>query len=495
MPVLKKYLPKKIKQSCLLILCSSLPLIAHSSTNHKNTLPEIGTVAASTLTIAQDITLGQFIRRQLRSTSPIIYDPLLDEYINDLGNKLLVNAQDVKYPFSFSIIKDNAINAFATFGGTVVLNSRTIIESESESELASVLAHEISHVTQRHIARRTEKMKDASGLTTASMIGAIALALINPSLGQAALISTLAGGQQLQLNYTRHNEKEADRVGLGILIDSDFDPRGSINFLGRLAEQNRYTTKLPPMLYSHPLSDTRVSDMRSRVDGLPHQLYKENPEYQLMRTRVITRYSLKPEFHVSNFSKLLKNASLEQRPIYQYGLALALSDNKQYKEALAIVDQLRQGNLYNLYYIDLLSDIYTGLKEYDKLDKMLSDLSLQLANNQVILLNRANALIINKQFEQASELLKDYLLIKPDNHLAWQLITDAYKGQNKLSQYHQAKAEVLAQRLQFSEAIDALHTATVKLDKKDNSTRKRISGRIKQLRDEQEKFSKTIAEL
>ncbi|WP_044363007.1 M48 family metalloprotease, partial [Vibrio fluvialis] len=162
-------------------------------------LPDIGTVAGSTLTIDQERIYGDAYMRMLRNSRPVINDPVLNEYIDSLGHRLVANADDVKTPFTFFMIRDRDINAFAFFGGYVALHSGLFLHAQSESELASVMAHEIAHVTQRHLARSMEDQARRSPATIAALAGSLLLAIAAPEAGIAAITATTAGNMQSQI--------------------------------------------------------------------------------------------------------------------------------------------------------------------------------------------------------------------------------------------------------------------------------------------------------
>ena len=228
---------------------------SYASQSDRNKLPEIGAAGFSALSIEKERQIGDVMMRQVRATQPLMNDPVLIEYINHLGNSMVKNAQDVNYSFKFFLINDNDLNAFAFFGGHIAVHSGLITTADTESELASVIAHEISHVTQRHLARRMEDQSRSQSLSMAGMISGILLALVNPTVGMAALSTSMAASQQASINYTRGNEKEADRVGIELLANSGFDPQGAASFFGKMAEKYRYASMPPAMLLTHPVSE------------------------------------------------------------------------------------------------------------------------------------------------------------------------------------------------------------------------------------------------
>lgn len=222
-----------------LLTGSLLPARADISDN----LPDIGTTAGGTLSINQELAMGDFYVRQLRASAPIINDPLLNQYINQLGQRLVNHAWSVKTPFHFYLIRNDEINAFAFFGGNVVLHSALFRYSDNESQLASVMAHEISHVTQRHLARAMEEQQRNAPLTWVGALGSILLAMASPQAGMAALSGTLAGAQQGVISFTQQNEQEADRIGIQVLQRAGFDPEAMPDFLQKLADASRFASK------------------------------------------------------------------------------------------------------------------------------------------------------------------------------------------------------------------------------------------------------------
>lgn len=218
---------RQLKKTLVATAIASLTLgsIGPAFADSADTLPDMGTSAGSTLSIGQEMQMGDYYVRQLRGSAPLINDPLLVQYINGLGMRLVAHANSVRTPFHFYLINNDQINAFAFFGGNVVLHSALFRYSDNESELASVMAHEISHVTQRHLARAMEDQKRNAPLTWVGALGSILLAMASPQAGMAALTGTLAGTQQGMISFTRQNEEEADRIGIQVLQRSGFDPQ------------------------------------------------------------------------------------------------------------------------------------------------------------------------------------------------------------------------------------------------------------------------------
>ncbi len=218
-PFKKASIPLMVAALSLIISPSSM---AHLPATYAN-LPSIGTAAAGTLTVDKEIEYGHAYMQMLRASQPLVLDPLLTEYVNSLGATLIANATDVKTPFEFFLVENKDINAFAFFGGYIGLHTGLFYHAQNESELASVVAHEIAHLTQRHLARAMEDQAQKTPFTVAALVGSLMLAIASPQAGIAAAQATTAASIQGQINYTRQNEKEADRIGIETLNRAGFD--------------------------------------------------------------------------------------------------------------------------------------------------------------------------------------------------------------------------------------------------------------------------------
>lgn len=475
-----------------LILISSLLMVVNGSgsakaANQKNNLPEIGVVASSAISLDKEVQIGDALMRQLRGQAPIINDPLLDEYIQDIGNRLVTQAENVKFPYTFFILNSPDINAFAFFGGHIGIHTGLMFNAKNESELASVLAHEVSHVTQRHIARSIEAQQKASPLRMASLLGGILLAAINPEVGMAAFSVGNAASAQSSINYTRHNEKEADRVGINILVQAGFDPNGASDFFSTLTEKNRLKSEPMAFLMTHPLPESRVADARTRAATYRPREVPPSINFHLAKSRILARYYANPTRNIEYFTSLLDNKTYVFEQAALYGLALAYFADEQYDESQKIITKLLTREPNNLFYLDTFTDLAIETKQYQKAIAMLSENSVHTPHNQVLTLNLANILIKDKQADKAISLLKDFLLLKPENLLAYELLSDAYRENLQSLEMHQTKAEIYALVAAYPKAIDSLQTAyNFANDRK--LEKQRIRARIDQFRAAQEKL-------
>jgi predicted Zn-dependent protease len=467
---------------------TSSVLAAKNETN-KNKLPEIGSAGVSVLSIEKERQIGGEMMRQIRASQPILNDPVLTEYINDLGNRMVRNAKDVNYSFEFFVIRNQELNAFAFFGGHIAIHSGLITTASTESELASVIAHEISHVTQRHLARRLEAQNKSQPLTMAGMISGVLLTLINPTVGMAALSTTMAASQQAGINYTRGNEQEADRVGIMLLANSGFNPQGAPDFFATMAEKYRYTSKPPAMLLTHPLPESRISDARIRAQNYSPRPLAPSLEFELAKVRIMARYEGNAKDNVINFQHSLDKKRYAIKAAAQYGLALSQYENKDYQSAISQLEILLRNDKKNLFYVDALADTYIAIKAFDKAITMLSELNLLMPNNQVVTLNYANVLNEAEQYSKAETLLQDFLVLSPKNFIANDLLSEVYRKQDKKGLMHATKAEIYALLGAYPKAVDELQTA-YNFVEENPLLQRRMKGRILQLQEQQEKLKR-----
>lgn len=422
-------------------------------------LPDIGTAAVTALSIGQEIEMGDYYTRMLKGSAPILGDPMLNEYINSLGKKLVSHADSVQTPFHFYVMQSNVLNAFAYFGGNVVIHSKLIMDTDNESQLASVMSHEIGHVTQRHLARSIESQQQNSPYVWGASLGSLLLALANPEAGMAAISGTMAGSAQSQISFTQSNEQEADRVGLRTLVKAGFDPNASADFLQKLADETRYMSKPPEILLTHPLPESRLSDVRNRSNQYAKKNVPSSLSYYLAKARLailVDNNKSSTQLLLRNYKKL-NNQQTQTALIY----ADALIDyqNKNYSSARNKLQPLLNKDPNNVWYIDLMTDI--DLESNNK-STAINRLTTALKSNPTssdLQLNLANSYIENQDYKQAVTLLHRYTQKNSQDINGWDLLMAAYRGQHQRAQEMTARAEILALQGEFEQAIRLLTNA------------------------------------
>lgn len=451
-------------------------------------LPDIGTAASGTLTIAQERQYGDAYMRMLRNSQPIISDPVINEYIESLGHRLVANANDVKTPFTFFMIRDRNINAFAFFGGYVALHSGLFLHAKSESELASVMAHEIAHITQRHLARSMEDQARRSPATLAALAGSLLLAIAAPEAGIAAMTATTAGNTQSQINYTRSNEQEADRFGIATLAKAGFEAQAMPRFFGRLADEYRYASTPPPMLLTHPLPEARITDSRARAASYPEKHLSPSLSYHLTRSRIVARYAgINGEAALDWFNRAEKGASQQLKPAFDYGRALVYLDKRDFDKAQPMLEALLKQDPNNNFYLDAATDLYLGKKEYQKAQSLLETALKVNPKNPVLTINYANSLIEDSKNQQAVKVLQRYTHDNPDDLNGWHLLSEANSHLGKSQEDLAARGEILALKADWNKAIQ-YYTQASKLADLGSLEQARYDARIDQLMSQRDRF-------
>jgi len=317
------------------------PAVAPQEPQTAFDLPDIGGTAGLVMTPAEERRLGQAFMRSVRSSVKVVDDPLLTEYIEDLGERLVELSGEHNKHFTFFLVEDPVINAFAGPGGYIGIHTGLIIETQSESELASVMAHEIAHVTQNHLFRAFDEFSRLSGPAALATLGAILLGTVSGPAAAAAVAGIQAGMVQAQLNFTRANENEADREGIRILADAGYDPRAMPVFFERMGRATWvYDTKIPEFLMTHPVTTNRIADSLGRAESYSFRQPAVDPRYFLSRSRIRLETMKDPNEAVRHFRQTLKDGRFVNESAERYGYALALLKARKFSAARTEIDKL-----------------------------------------------------------------------------------------------------------------------------------------------------------
>jgi predicted Zn-dependent protease len=247
-------------------------------------LPSLGEAAGRIYSPQQDQALGAAFMRELRQSDLILDDVATTSYLQNLGHRLTMHSESPGHGFTFFMVNDERINAFAGPAGHIGVNVGLFLAAESESELAAVLAHEIAHVTQRHLARAFEAADKLSLPTTAAILAAILIGTQDGQAGAAALTAASAASLQHQINFTRANEQEADRVGIQTLADASYDPHGMGRFFERLQKNSKlYGTQPPEFLSTHPVTTNRIAEAETRAASFSKIDVPDDLDFRLLR--------------------------------------------------------------------------------------------------------------------------------------------------------------------------------------------------------------------
>lgn len=416
---------------------------------------------------------------QINSSNSIVRHPLASQYINHLGKILAIHGQ-VDQPYFF-IVNSNEINAFAGPGGYIGINTQLILASENESELAAVMAHEMAHVRQHHLYRMIEHQKQMRVPMLASLMAALALGIVNPSIGSGAMMAALSGFAQDSINYTRSSEKEADRIGIDMLIKSGLDPRGMASFFRKMQQNTRYyyTANIPAILRTHPLDEERIAEAENRSASLTQKSYPDSLDYRLFKELIRVSVADNPKQILENYQHQCSAAN--GSPYCQYGYALALIDSNQFAAAHEHLTPLLQKDPTNLDYQIAIAESETGLKKHKEAVSRLLELHANRPENYAIIMTLAQSLIAaGKPNEAASLLLKGSRQYKRDLPLCKKL------AEAQAASHHKDYAYFVAAQCQLLQgqrniALRQLMLAK-KLAKKNHLLSARIDARIDEIK-------------
>lgn len=424
-------------------------------------LPDIGSTADAVMTSGAEQRLGKAFMRQVRAALPVSDDPLLTDYLESLGKELVAADKSAGGQFRFFLIDEPVVNAFAGPGGYIGVYAGLVVASESEDELAAVMAHEIAHVTQRHLVRRFEDQGRLTLPTTALMVAAAILgAQVSPDAGMAAIAGIQAAALQRQINFTRDNEKEADRIGIATLAGAGRDPYAMAGFFERLSKAGRvYENSVPELLRTHPVSTNRIADALGRADDHGARQKPDSLRFQLTKARLREASYKRPEQALAAFRSSLKEGRFRSETAERYGYALALLRSGELGEAKSEVARLlaKEPSLPELIVLDAQIDLKRG-----EVSAAVSGLkqSVELAASGWTLRTAyAKALLEGGQPRRALEELKTVARLRPGNVMIYELLSQAALQAGDKAATYRYRAEKLYAEGDLEPAIRQLEFA------------------------------------
>ena len=405
-------------------------------------LPEMGDSAGTLISPQEEKQLGEAFFRSLHQQVDINQDSEIQQYIQNIGEKLVSHSDTPAYPFHFFVVMENAINAFAGPGGYIGVNSGLILMTEAESELASVMAHEIAHVTQRHLYRSYEASSRLSIPMVAATLGAILLGTQSGAAGQAAIMAIQAGSVQFQINFTREHEEEADRVGMQTLSQSVFDPRSMPTFFERLQQSTRYAGQnVPEFLRTHPVTASRISDSRGRADNYPYKQYPDSLAYQLIKTKLQVLLSVDNDETRTLLQAKLNQGLPEQRTVANYGLGLVALKTQNFAQAESIFQELVQQFPVQPHYSAALARTALEANNYKVALERYQKLSRQFPENDSIRIEYVGALLKAGEPNNAKNVLLQLSQKTQSSPIFSQLLAQIYGDLNQPAESHRYLAD------------------------------------------------------
>ena len=418
-----------------------LILVSSNLSSSEEDLPVIGDSSSSVISIASEYNLGRLYMAQLRRTLPEYIDPVSQDYAEHLVYRLSEFSELTDRRLEIALIDEKSVNAFAAPGGIIGINAGLIFHADTEGQLASVLSHELAHLSQRHFARRMQRQKDRSLANSLMILGSIALAgaTSNPN---ALLVGQQAITQQ-NLSFSRGDEQEADRIGFKNMVSAGFDPKSTSYMFEKLQSLSRLSgSNELEFLRSHPLTKNRIADAQSRAQGFEKKNYRNSLDYDLVRNRTIVHFSEVPRQAVTIFQKELTNSSDKREKLEaHYGLALAYSRDNKHSQALNTMRQALEMDSENLILQIGLLELHIEAENYFEAEALASSLlSTNPYNYPVSMLY--NKVLMNKgDYKSGEKILKDLTLKRPKDPQVWYWLAEVQGLDKNLIGLHLSRAE------------------------------------------------------
>jgi predicted Zn-dependent protease len=423
-------------------------------------LPDLGELERSGLSLPAERRLGEQIMLDIRRDPAYIDDPEIAGYIGQLGDRLAGHAEGVRQPFEFFAVRDAMLNAFALPGGYIGVHSGLVLAARSESELAGVLAHEISHVTQSHLARLFGTQSQAQLTTLLSLAVAVLAARSNPDVAVGAAMAGQAAGIQHQLNYSRDFEREADRLGLDLLERAGFDTRGMASFFERMLQFGRlYENNAPGYLRTHPLTTERITDMENRIAQRPYRQVPDSVAFGLVRAK-LKAYDGTPGDAVADFTAQLKSGKFARETDVRFGHAHALLRDNRLAEAEAELATLRRLKLESPLLETLAAQIRVKRKDTAGALRILQSAVQRYPLERALVYALVEAkLAVPGEAVEALRITQRELSLTPGDARMHALQAKTYAALGKRMQQHRAQAEAYMAGGQLDNAIQQLEIA------------------------------------
>ncbi|PKO83276.1 MAG: peptidase M48 [Betaproteobacteria bacterium HGW-Betaproteobacteria-11] len=423
-------------------------------------LPDLGEAAQVEISPAIERRIGEQAMVEIRRDPAWLGDPEVNAYLNRLGNRLAAQIAESRQSFELFALHDMTLNAFAMPGGFIGVHTGLILAAESESELASVLAHEMSHVTQHHLARLINKSGQSQIAGLVGLAVAVLAARSNPDVAVGAALAGQAAGIQSQLNYSRDFEREADRLGLQLLQRSGYDVRGMESFFGRLQKFGRlYENNAPVYLRTHPLTTERLADIGNRIQGLHFRQVPDSLEFQLVKAKLRAAEGSAQDAVLEFQSRLDGHKFSGSEGAVRYGLARALARAGKLAEAERQVAELRRLKL-GLPLIDTLAAELRG-KQNDAAGavNILRAAYARHPAERAVVYGLIEALLDAHQPPAALKVANDDLLNYSADATLYALQARTYAALGQHLQQHRAQAENYVLEGRLAEAIEQLELA------------------------------------
>ena len=468
-------------------LILSILCISYDNNSFANNIliPKIGDTSSRFMSISQEKKLGDIIYSQILGSFNLINDPIVTSYIQMLGNRLLMSNNSSSIKYRFLVVNHPSINAFATPGGVIVINSGVILKTNSEAELASVLAHEIAHVKARHLSRMHEASSKVDITTALTIIANVVAGMYDTATLGKTLITTQGIKAQKQISFIREHEREADRLAINILANANINPKAMSGFFKTLLKENNEDNALE-FLRTHPLSKNRVVETENLASKYKGNFTNDSFSYQFVSARISIKNSDTRKFiesYLYNPNEIINSPS---KAVDNYAYGLALIKEKKYEKSIVVLKNLldflntKDQLFFIKNYISIaLSSAYLQNNNYEAALLILEDLNNIYPTDSTVLHFLSSAYIKNKEYKKAIDKLIPYVVEHRDHRLVIKISEAAYKLKEK-SLGHEYRADYLKLLGSFNSSI-RFYKLALKYNMKGETIDDRILSKIKEI--------------
>jgi predicted Zn-dependent protease len=427
-------------------------------------LPDLGDESQALYSPAQERKLGDSVVHQIRAQGAYLEDPEVNDYLNELGHRLVAARPDSPWDFQFFALADPAVNAFALPGGFVGVNVGIILLTQNESELASVLAHEISHVTQHHFTRSMAGQQRSLLYSLAALaVGIAAASSKSAAAGQAAnaaIATSQAIAMQTQINYTRQNEYEADRIGFQRLALAGFDTTAMATMFQRLLRQGRFSDgTAPSYLRDHPVTTERIAEAEARAAQESYRQVPDSLDFQMVHS-LVRSYQGTPREAVLFFEEALRERKYNSEVAARYGLVAALlraNDLKRAKVELVTLEKIAPPHPM----VEAIAGhVYMESGELDAAIARFGAALQRYPNKMQLVYDYPDALLKAKRTRDAVAFLNLQLVRFPDDGQLHRIAAQAYADLGNQMEMHRHQGEYYAWQGDLKSAVAQLEIAS-----------------------------------
>lgn len=462
-----------------LLMAMLLLNTAWCTANSNIQLPSLGENSAGLISLADEYELGQALIKRYRASVPTSRDPFIEDYLQRLLQQIVAHSDLSDKRLQLIILDTPSLNAFAAPGGIVGVNTGTFLSAQNEQQLASILAHEIAHLSQRHYARRLQQHKTNYAVSMAALLASIMVAASgNGDVGMAGITAVQAASIDSSLRFSRSMELEADRIGMQTLVRGGFDPYAMPGMFEQMLRSARYRTKVPEFLLTHPVTESRIADSMARARKYPQTQRANDEEFQLIQARVLLHHENNSAYAVRRFEEELGKYRTLSAEATHYGYVIALTRHGDLDKAREALPGLKKHIKNPVAIAIAAADIEAAAQNHKLAIEILEEVLQSRPSNHPINVRMAEILMAAGEYKKCQELLLKHVQRQPENAYVWYLLAEVHGLAGNILQVHRARAEYFILLGAYSKAEIQLRNAIKLTDEKDFQAQARLDQRL-----------------